>query len=51
MSIEQFNTYKNNTERKSIPIEFCRKNCIQVKQEQKRVRYSYDIEGFVNQLN
>lgn len=50
MSIEQFNTYKNNTERKSIPIEFCRKNCIQVKQEQKRVRYSYDIKEFINKL-
>jgi recombination protein U len=50
MSIEQFNQYISNEERKSIPIEFCRDNCILIKQEKKKVRYRYDIEDFIKEL-
>lgn len=30
-------------ERKSIPVEWCRENGVQIAQKKKRVRYSYDL--------
>jgi recombination protein U len=50
MSIEQFNNYISNEERKSIPLEYFRSNCVLVKQDLKKVRYSYHIEDFLNEL-
>lgn len=35
------------TERKSIPIDWCRKNGILIEQEKKRSRYKYNIDSFL----
>ena len=51
MSIDQFNQYVTEAERKSIPIDYFRNNCILVEQKKKKVRYSYDIEKFMDRLN
>jgi len=51
MSIEQFNQYIIEADRKSIPIDYCRDNCILVEQKKKKVRYGYDIEKFMDSLN
>lgn len=51
MSIEQFNQYVTEAERKSIPIDYFRNNCILVEQKKKKVRYSYNIEKFMDRLN
>ena len=51
MSIEQFNQYVTEAERKSIPIDYFRNNCIFVEQTKKKVRYSYNIEKFMDRLN
>ena len=51
MSIEQFNQYIIESERKSIPIDYFRKNCILIEQIKKKVRYSYNIEKFINSLD
>lgn len=50
MSIEQFNQYISNEERKSIPIEYFKKNCIIVSQTKKKVRYGYNIEDFLSKF-
>ena len=50
MSIEQLNEFINNGERKSIPIEYCRDNCIKIKQTLKKVRYGYNIKEFLEQF-
>ena len=50
MSIEQFNQYVTEVDRKSIPIDFFRNNCILVEQKKKKVRYNYNIEKFMGSL-
>ena len=37
----------NSTDRKSIPVEYCRENGVQIPQKKKRTRYSYDMSYFL----
>lgn len=37
----------NSTDRKSIPVEWCRENGVRIAQTKKRVRYSYDLESWL----
>jgi len=39
--------YINSTERKSIPVEWCRENGVKIDQIKKRVRYSYDLRSWL----
>ena len=50
MSIDQFNQYITEAERKSIPIDYFRNHCILLEQTKKKVRYNYNIEKFMNDL-
>ena len=40
-------SYINLTERKSIPVEWCRENGTKIEQVIKRVRYSYDLRSWL----
>ena len=35
--------------RKSIPVKWCRENCVRIPQAKKRVRYSYDLRGVLGE--
>ena len=37
----------NSTERKSIPVEWCRENGTRIDQKKKRVRYTYDLSKWL----
>ena len=37
----------NSTDRKSIPVEWCRENGERIQQTKKRVRYSYDLRSWL----
>ena len=39
--------YMKNSDRKSIPVEYCRENGVQIPQKKKRTRYSYDMSYFL----
>ena len=45
--LEDMIRYINSTERKSIPVEWCRENGVRIEQEKKRVRYSYDLRSWL----
>ena len=42
-------SYINSTDRKSIPVDWCRENGMRIAQQKKRVRYSYDLEGWLGE--
>ncbi len=50
MSIIQFNDFIKNNERKSIPIDYCRNNCLLVESEQLRTRFRYNIKKFLKDM-
>ena len=37
----------NSTDRKSIPVEWCRENGVRIEQQKKRVRYSYNLSSWL----
>lgn len=39
--------YINSTDRKSIPVEWCKERGIKIEQKKKRVRYSYNLREFL----
>ena len=43
ITVAQMVEFINAGERKSIPVEWCRENGVQIAQKKKRVRYSYDL--------
>ncbi len=43
ITVQDMIRYVNSTERKSIPVEWCRMNGVRIAQHKKRVRYSYDL--------
>ena len=43
ITVQDMIRYINSTERKSIPVEWCRENGVRIEQTKKRVRYSYDL--------
>lgn len=47
ITVQDMIRYINSTERKSIPVEWCRENGIRIGQEKKRVRYSYDLRSWL----
>lgn len=46
VSVEDLVEFINSTERKSIPVEWCRSNGDKIEQEKKRVRYTYNLAKF-----
>lgn len=50
LDIVDFNWFKNNHERKSIPIEFCRTNGFEIDVEKKRTNRRFDIKNFINKI-
>lgn len=46
ISVQDITQYMSSTDRKSIPVEWCRENGVRIEQEKKRVRYSYDLSSF-----
>lgn len=47
ITVQDMIRYINSTERKSIPVEWCRENGVRIEQEKKRVRYSYDLRSWL----
>ena len=47
ITVQDMIRYINSTERKSIPVEWCRENGVKIEQEKKRVRYSYDLRSWL----
>lgn len=46
VSVEDMVEFINTTERKSIPVEWCRSYGDKIEQEKKRVRYTYNLDKF-----
>lgn len=47
VSVEDLVEFINSTERKSIPVEWCREIGLRIEQKKKRVRYSYDLSKWL----
>ena len=47
LTVEEVVSYMKNADRKSIPVEYCRENGVQIPQKKKRTRYSYDMSYFL----
>ena len=47
LTVEEVISYMKNADRKSIPVEYCRENGVQIPQKKKRTRYSYDMSYFL----
>ena len=47
ITVQDMIRYINSTERKSIPVEWCRENGVRIEQTKKRVRYSYDLRSWL----
>ena len=45
--VEDLAEFINSTERKSIPVEWCRENGVRIEQQKKRVRYSYNLSKWL----
>ena len=46
VSVEDLVDFINSTDRKSIPVEWCRSYGEKIEQEKKRVRYKYNLDAF-----
>ncbi|WP_331722134.1 Holliday junction resolvase RecU [Alkalithermobacter thermoalcaliphilus] len=44
---EKIKDFIENTDRKSIPIKWCRENGILIEQEKKKSRYRYNVDSFL----
>lgn len=47
ITVQDMIRYINSTERKSIPVDWCRENGVRIAQEKKRVRYTYDLRSWL----
>lgn len=47
ITVQDMIRYINSTERKSIPVEWCRENGVRIEQEKKRVRYYYNLRSWL----
>lgn len=47
ITVQDMIRYINSTERKSIPVDWCRENGVKIVQEKKRVRYTYDLRSWL----
>ena len=47
LDIVDFNFFKKNNDRKSIPIEFCRRNGFKINVKKKKINRSFDISKFI----
>jgi recombination protein U len=47
---KKLRAYIENTDRKSIPIQWCIDNGIKISGEKKKVRWGYDLERFFKQI-
>lgn len=47
ITVQDMIQYITMAERKSVPVEWCRINGVQIEQEKKRVRYSYDLRSWL----
>ncbi len=47
ITVQDMIRYINSTERKSIPVEWCRETGVRIEQEKKRVRYSYNLRSWL----
>lgn len=45
------NYYKDNVNKQSVPISWCKENCILIEQELKRVRYKYNVDKFILEMS
>lgn len=48
--IKDFVDYKETTDRKSLPLQFCRDNGIKIEQKLKVTRWKYDVKKFIEKL-
>lgn len=47
ITVQDMVAYINSTERKSVPVEWCREAGVKIEQVKKRVRYSYDLRRWL----
>ena len=47
ISVMQLVDFINSTERKSIPVEWCRENGVRIEQKKKKVRYTYNLSKWL----
>lgn len=47
ISVYLLERFIQETERKSIPVEWCRENGVRIEQKKKRVRYTYDLHSWL----
>ena len=47
ITVQDMVTYINSTDRKSIPVEWCRENGVRIQQSKKRVRYTYNLSEWL----
>ena len=51
VDIKKIDDYMAWSDRKSLPIDWCRENGVFIRQERKKVNFRYDIEGFIIKTN
>jgi len=47
ITVQDMVAFINSTERKSIPVEWCRENGIRLEQKKKKVRYTYNLSKWL----
>lgn len=47
IAVQDMVTYINSTERKSIPVDWCRETGVRIEQKKKRTRYTYNLSGWL----
>lgn len=50
IEISQFKTFYDTTNRKSLPLQFCRENGIKIGVEKKKINSRFDIYKFINDV-
>ena len=49
ITVQDMVAFINSTERKSIPVEWCRDNGVRIQQEKKITRYTYDLRSWLEE--
>lgn len=47
IAVQDMVAYINSTERKSIPVDWCRETEVRIEQKKKRTRYTYNLSGWL----
>ena len=50
IEISQFKTFYDTTDRKSLPLQFCRENGIKIGVEKKKINSRFDIKKFIDDV-